>query len=190
MHKYLLEIPEGFETARLILRKYRVGDGKWYYPMCIKNHDHLLRYEGENPAVNVKNEDEAEILVRDYAATWVGRKCFFLGVFEKTSGDFVAQVYIGVVNWELPEFEVGYFADCDHEGLGFVGEAVKGSLEFIFEHLQARRVRLETDDTNLRSQRVAERCGMIREGHFRENKINSDGSVSGTLFYGILRTEI
>jgi aminoglycoside 6'-N-acetyltransferase len=98
-------------------------------------------------------------------------------------------VYIGSVSWDLPEFEVGYFVDKDHEGQGYVTEAVKAALRFIFEHLQAHRVRLECDDTNARSYRVAERCGFTREGHLREVKKHADGTFSGTLCYGLLRSE-
>jgi RimJ/RimL family protein N-acetyltransferase len=50
-------------------------------------------------------------------------------------------------------------------------------------------VRLECDDTNVRSQRVAERCGFTRIGHARENRRNPDGSLSGTLYYSLLKSE-
>jgi RimJ/RimL family protein N-acetyltransferase len=101
----------------------------------------------------------------------------------------VAQVYIGAIDWDLPEFEIGYFADVEHEGQGYVAEAVRGALHFVFEHLHAHRVRLGCNDTNVRSYRVAERCGLVKEGHIRENKRNADGSISGTLHYGLLRSE-
>jgi RimJ/RimL family protein N-acetyltransferase len=55
--------------------------------------------------------------------------------------------------------------------------------------LKAHRVRIECDETNVRSYRVAERCGFSREGHFRENKKHPDGTMSGTLFYGLLGSE-
>jgi len=50
-------------------------------------------------------------------------------------------------------------------------------------------VRIECDDTNLRSIRVAERCGFVREAHFRENKRNPDGTITGTVVYGLLSRE-
>ncbi len=59
----------------------------------------------------------------------------------------------------------------------------------LFEILDAHRIRIETDDTNIRSIRVAERCGFAQEGHIRENKKNSDGTYSGTIFFGLLRNE-
>jgi aminoglycoside 6'-N-acetyltransferase len=89
----------------------------------------------------------------------------------------------------LPEFQIRFFADRDHEGQGYATEAVNASLRFIFEHLGAHRVRMEGDDANERSCRVAERCGMVKEGHVRGNKRNPDGTFSGTLHSGPLKRE-
>jgi len=189
MHKLLLDIPTRIETERLYLRSYQPGDGPWYYAMSQKNRSHLMRYESDNVAMGIKSEEEAEMVMCDLALDWMARNCFFLGAFEKRTDEFVAQIYIGPVNWDLPEFQIGYFVDQEHEGQGFVTEAVKVTLGFVFNHLKAHRIRLECDDTNVRSIRVAERCGMVREGHIRENKRNSDGIYSGTLYYGLLRRE-
>jgi ribosomal-protein-alanine N-acetyltransferase len=115
----------------------------------------------------------------------LGRKP--LRVFRRDTHEFVAQIYVGPADWDLPEFEIGFFVDTEHEGQGYVTGATLG---FAFEHPGAHRVRLECDDTNERSFRVAERCGMVREGHMRENKRSVDGSISGTLHYGILRDEL
>jgi RimJ/RimL family protein N-acetyltransferase len=189
MHRMLLDIPTRIETARLILRCYQAGDGRWYYAMSQKNRAHLSRYEAGNRAMAIQSEEDAEAMVRAMAAEWVARNAFFMGAFDKKSDEFVAQIYVGPVSWNAQEFQIGYFVDQDHAGQGYVTEAVKATLGFIFEHLKARRVSLECDDTNVRSYRVAERCGMIREGHFRENKKHPDGTFSGTLYFGLLRSE-
>jgi RimJ/RimL family protein N-acetyltransferase len=42
---------------------------------------------------------------------------------------------------------------------------------------------------NVRSRRVAERCGFVLEGHIRENKLNPDGTFSGSLYHGLLKSE-
>jgi len=189
MHKLLLDIPTRIETERLYLRCYQAGDGPWYYAMAQRNKSHLARYESGNPVMTIDAEEDAEIVVRSFAAAWAARDAFFLGAFRRDTNGFVAQIYIGAVNWDLPEFELGYFADVEHEGQGYVTEAARAALSFAFEYLGAHRVRLRCDDTNVRSFRVAERCGMVREGHIREDKRNSDGSISGTLHYGMLRNE-
>lgn len=189
MHKLLLEIPTQFETERLLVRCYQPGDGKMYYQIGLRNREHLSRYERGNALNTLQNEAEAETVICDFVSRWLARESFFLGAFDKATGEFVAQIYIGVVNWDLPEFELGYVADVDHEGQGYVTEAAQGALRFIFDYLGAHRVRLECDDMNKRSYRVAERCGLVLEGHIRENKRNSDGAISGTLHYGLLRSE-
>ncbi len=189
MNKFLLDIPIRLETERLILRCYQAGDGSWYYPMSLKNRAHLSRYEAGNRSMTIESEEDADALVRSLAAEWVARDAFFMGAFDKQSGEFVAQIYVGAIDWSLPAFQLGYFADCDHEGQGYVTEAAKAALRFIFEHLQAHRVQLACADTNVRSYRVAERCGMVKEGHFRENHRRPDGTLRGSFFYGLLRSE-
>lgn len=189
MHKLLLDIPTHLETERLYLRCYQAGDGPWFYKMSQANRDHLTPFEAENVVMSIKTQEDAEIMIRALANAWNARDGFFLGCFNKQNGTFVAQIHIGPLNWDLPEYHIGYFVEKDHEGQGYVTEAVRGVLQFIFEHLQAHRVRLECDDQNVRSYRVAERCGFVREAHFRETKRHADGTFSGTLCYGILRGE-
>jgi aminoglycoside 6'-N-acetyltransferase len=189
MHKMLLEIPTRIETERLVVRCYQPGDGAVYYAIGQRNRAHLARYESDNVIMTLASEEQAEVVVRELQAEWAARNSFFLGAFERATGDLVAQVYVGPVNWDLPEFEIGYFVDVDHEGQGYVTEAVRATLSFAFEHLNAHRVCLHSDDTNGRSRRVAERCGMLQEGYLRENKRNPDGTITGTLCFGLLRND-
>jgi RimJ/RimL family protein N-acetyltransferase len=70
-----------------------------------------------------------------------------------------------------------------------VTEAVRATLRILFEQLHAHRVRLECDETNIRSIRVAERCNMTREGYLRENKRNPDGTYCSSFVYGLLKNE-
>jgi aminoglycoside 6'-N-acetyltransferase len=181
--------PKRIEAQRIYLRRYEAGDGRWFYAMSQRNRAHLARYETDNVVMSLESEQEAEAVVRELAAEWEAGNAYFVGAFHRETDEFVAQVYVGPVNRDLPEFAIGFFADRDHEGQGYVTEAVRAVLGFIFEHLDAHRVCMECDDTNERSWRVAERCGMVREGHIRENQLNRDGELSGTLHYGLLKRE-
>ncbi len=189
MHKMLFEIPTRIETKRLYLRPYQAGDGPMYFAAGLRNRDHLERYEKYNSLRHLKDETHAEVVVREFAAAWVARDFFLLGIFEKESDDWAGQVYIGPTNWELPEFTIGYVADADQQGKGYISEAVRGVLKMLFEDAGAQRVRSECSETNLRSIRVLERCGFTREGHLRETRLNPDGTFSGDYYYGLLRRE-
>ncbi|MFN8560347.1 MAG: GNAT family N-acetyltransferase [Anaerolineae bacterium] len=192
MDKKLLDLPTALETQRLIVRRYVPGDAPAYLGMCRDNRDHLLPYEAENPVRGVETLEQAEALVREFYDGWNARTVFFFGAWEKDSGAFAAQIYLGVDNWRLPEFILGYFADHAHEGRGFVTEAARAVLGFTFGHLRARRVRLWCHETNTRSWRVAERLGFVREGYLRETNnwiLLPDGGLSGDYVYGLLRRE-
>jgi len=188
-HHLLLDLPTRIETPRLVIRRYQPGDGAWYHEMSRRNRAHLATFEPRNPVMGIASADDAEAVVRDFALAWDGRKHFFFGALEKASGEFAAQVYAGPVSWETAEFEIGYFADCAHEGRGLVSEAVQGVCAWLFEHLDARRLTIHCDDTNPRSAAVAERCGFRLEGHVREDHAR-DGGFTGTLHYGLLRKDL
>jgi RimJ/RimL family protein N-acetyltransferase len=192
MNKMLLDLPDFLETERLILRPYRAGDGPAYFDVCLRNKNHLVPFEIGNPALNIQTIEDAEILVREFGAGWVSRNVFFLGGWLRSTNEFVVQIYIGVVSWELPEFEIGYFVDCRHEGKGYVTEAVRATQNFCFTSLTAHRLRLGCNDTNDRSRKVAERCGFKLEGHIRQvhpHILNDDQTFSGSYLYGLLRSE-
>ena len=157
--------------------------------MCQRNRGHLERYEPENPAMAIKTEDDAKKMIATFVDDWQNGVHHFMGVFLKESEQFVAQIYIGLLNRNVNEFGIGYFSDIDHEGKGHVAEAVNAVVKMLFEKLNAHRLCIETDDTNVRSIGVAERCGFVREGHIRENKRHPDGTYSGTLYYGLLKRE-
>lgn len=177
------------EAQRVYLRSYHPGDGQMYYAASRRNREHLQRYESGNSMMGIGNQEEAEAVISEYIAGSTAGSYYMLGVFDKATDAFVAQVYIGVVNRELPEFEVGYIADVNHQGQGYVTEAVKAVLETLFGPLNALRVSLHTRDSNLRSQGVAERCGFRLEGHIRENKRLPDGTFEGDYCYGLLKRE-
>lgn len=189
MNKLVLDLPTRIDTDRLYLRPYLAGDGAWYFQMSRRNRDHLRRFEAGNPLLDIEDEADAEGFVCSLANAWIAGEHRFLGAFVRDTNQFAAQIYIGRANLSVPEYRIGYFADVDHEGLGYVTEAVRACIGFIFEHLHAHRASLECDDSNVRSQRVAERCGMVREAHFRENRRWPDGTFTGTLHYGLLKSE-
>lgn len=183
------EIPSQFETERLIVRRYHLSDDAAYLAAGLRNVEHLGRFESDNSLRKIKTQEDSRKLLGEYLSAWNARRYFMYGAFDKPSGAFTAQIYVGVVSWTTPEFEVGYVADVDHVGQGLVTEAVKGVLKGIFESLNAHRVRIECSDSNPRSAHVAERCGFVREGHIRENRREADGSLTGTYHFGLLRSE-
>ena len=73
MHPMLLQIPTSLETERLRMRAYREGDGREYFAMIRKNKEHLAHVMPDF-VLGLKDEEEAEILIRHWMAEWAARK--------------------------------------------------------------------------------------------------------------------
>ncbi|MBL7077848.1 MAG: GNAT family N-acetyltransferase [Kiritimatiellae bacterium] len=189
MNKFLLDVPDRIETERLYLRPYKAGDGPMYHAAGKRNREHLAEFESDNVLMCLKDETHAEAIVRELAADWMARSCFFIGIFETATDEWVGQVYVAPIDWDLPEFTIGFVADVNYEGRGYISEAVNGVLGMLFGDMGAHRVKSDCHENNIRSQRLLERCGFKREGHLRENRKNADGSFHGDLLYGLLRQE-
>lgn len=170
-------LPTQFETDRLILRSYTEEDASWYYQMSLRNREHLKRYESGNVAMSLTSERHTRKILGELATYWNEGTCYFVGAFAKTTAKFVAQVYVGPFNQVPAEFIIGYISDCAYEGQGFVTEAVAAVVESLFDHLNADRVRIHCNETNIRSRRVAERCGFRQESSFLEERKGSDGEL-------------
>jgi RimJ/RimL family protein N-acetyltransferase len=159
------------------------------YAAGMRNRDHFAEFESGNLLMLPKSDAQTEEIIDNLAADRAAHKCFFVGIFEKSSNQWVGQVYIEPTNWDLPEFTIGYVADINYEGKGFISEAIRSVLDTLFIDMRARRIKSDCHENNIRSWRLLERCAFKREGHLRENKRNADGSFHGDYLYGLLQQE-
>ena len=189
MNKFLYEIPPRLDAERIYLRPYQAGDGAFYYAAGLRNRQHLTPFETGNILKYLTDEQHAEAVVRELYADWVARRHFFWGIFENDTQEWCGQVYVGPTSWELPEFTVGYIADVNFEGKGYISEAVGRILVHLFNDLNAHRVTSDCNENNTRSWHLLERCGFTREGHLRQNRRNHDGTYHGDYLYALLREE-
>lgn len=188
MDPLLLEIPEEFETERLVLRKYRKGDGKGSFEIFERNNNRNMLRAAVEEAESVKTVDDAEVRIRQMMADWEARKRFVMGIWLKKSELQIGQIWIEANRWDVPSFELGWFLDTGYWGQGLAYEAAQMAMKFIFENLNAHKVVVDTQDNNEKSYRLAERLGFVKEGHHREARINGDRRY-GLLYYGMLRSE-
>jgi RimJ/RimL family protein N-acetyltransferase len=146
-------------TERLTLRGYGVADGELLYKVSRRNLEHWKRFESGNILYNIIDLQTARMITQQLVEEWQHQRNFFVAVFERTSGEYVGQVYVGQQKAGQVEFEVGYVADVVHEGRGYISEAVKAVVETLFNHTDAVRIVIHCSDANPRSAHVAERCG-------------------------------
>jgi RimJ/RimL family protein N-acetyltransferase len=187
-HKLLLEIPEILETDRLVLRRYRKGDGKDFFDLFERNGNREFLKEAVSETATVTTPEEAEIRTRKHAVEWEARERFVIGIWTKQAQQYVGELWIEPKKWEVPMLELGYFLDSGYLGRGIATEAAKCALRFLFDDLHAHKVTIVTRDTNERSWKAAERLGFLREGHLRECSTRN-GTRWGLYHYGMLASE-
>jgi ribosomal-protein-alanine N-acetyltransferase len=189
MKKETFELPDTMETDRLVMRSYCEEDGDVLYEASHRNAGHLARFEKKNVIFGLHDREQARSVARELEEAWVAHQYYFVGLFDKQDCSWVGQVYLSATDWDLPEFAIGFVADVDHEGMGYLTEAVTKLLTVLFTNLGVHRVIADCNEDNVRSRRLLDRCGFMKEGHLRQNKRNPDGSYHGDLLFGVLRQE-
>jgi RimJ/RimL family protein N-acetyltransferase len=173
----VLGLPLSFETQRLDLRSYTPSDGSLIYKISRRNVEHWKRFESDNAIYNLPDLSSAEEIARLLVNDWASQRCFFIAAFEKPGGDWVGQIYVGPKSAALTEFEVGYVADLEHEGMGYISEALRAVLGILFTRTDTQHIWIHCSDENARSARVADRCGFSLMGHLQKDPLTSAGSL-------------
>jgi ribosomal-protein-serine acetyltransferase len=186
MKPILLEIPEQFETERLLISNYQEGDGNEFYQLLLSNCDHLQEEIGETKTL--KTVEDAEEYVRIKRIAWLSRERLVPKIVVKSTGRMIGQLWIEP-KWDRMIFEIGYFVEEKSQGNGYVTEAVKKMIEFLFTGLGANKLEIHAKATNTRSTGVAKRCGFTKEAQLRERGRTNEGEIVDLEIYGLLRSE-
>lgn len=81
--------------------------------------------------------------------------------------------------------EIGYSFSAQNSGKGYATEAVSQLVEYLFEEVHVHRIQATLDARNFASQKLCERIGMSKEGHFNQNYW-SKGEWADSIEYGVL----
>ena len=176
----LLDIPEQFETERLMIRAPRSGEGEIIHAAIHESIDHLrpwLTWAQHLPTV-----EESELRVRGDRAAFLARESLQFHLWRKRDDLFVGGLFLRP-DWSIPSFEIGYWLRTTMQGHGYMAEALTGLVAFAFEHLQARRLEVFCNPRNTPSAAVAERAGFRLEAQMTKSWRNGRGELTDSLLY-------
>lgn len=114
---------------------------------------------------------------------WLAFECDAEGV----EGRLVAACGLHRIDWTVRRFEIGYWRRTGSGGKGYVTELTRALARMAFDTLDARRVEIRMDDSNVASWRVAERCGFTLEALLRGDSLAPSGAVRSTRIYARVR---
>jgi RimJ/RimL family protein N-acetyltransferase len=179
----LLEIPEAFETERLLIRVPRRGDGPALNAAVLETFEDLqpwMPWAQERPSVEKSEENS-----RKAYSLFLNRDDITLRLIHKQSGLFLGSSGLHPRGWAVPKFEIGYWCRRRFQRQGYITEAVSGILRFGFQTLRANRIEVRCDSMNQRSIRVAERICMKREGLLRHDSVGMDGTLRDMIVFAL-----
>lgn len=177
----LLDIPESFETDRLLIRAPFFGDGAAVNEAIRESIDELRKWmpwAQKTPTV-----EETEINVRRARVAFLERSDMRLHLFLKSTGQFIGSSGLHRMDWQVRSFEIGYWVRTSCSGHGYITEAVEGITAFAVRHLNANRIEIRCDSRNTRSARVAERAHFTLEGILRNERLGIDGQLRHTMVF-------
>jgi RimJ/RimL family protein N-acetyltransferase len=94
------------------------------------------------------------------------------------------------VDWRHRSAMISYWLGQGARGRGLATAAVRLIGDWAFEDLQLARLALFVEPDNVASQRVAERCGFVREGRLRSHAEGRGGGRVDSIVYGLLPGEL
>lgn len=188
MDPLLIDVPDRVSTERLVLRCPRPGDGPDLNAAIVESLDELRPWSPW--AKQAPTLDESESYVRLVHGRFALRSDLQFHVRERVGdgeGALLGAIGLPRLDWKVPRFEIGYWRRTGAAQRGVMTEAVVALSRMAFDVLGAERVEIRTDETNVRSWRVAERAGFTLEGVLRRERRSVQGEPCDTRVYARVR---
>jgi len=106
----------------------------------------------------------------------------------KESGEPIGTISVVRQNDQVEEAETGYCIGRNWWHKGYVSEALRAVIGFLFEEVGMNRIAARHDPNNPHSGSVMKKCGMQYEGTSRASDRNNQG-ICDAAHYGILRSD-
>lgn len=179
--------PFSWNGGGMTIRAFTVADAKHLQQAAVESYEHLKPWlPWANPTQSL--EQSEEII------------CRLSGLFYANS-EFTVSVWdgdelIGGSGFHLrgrsvtsKSGEIGMWIRSSRANQGWGTRLLEQMLEWGFTEWGWERLFWQCDTRNIASARVAEKCGLVREGTFRSDAIDSTGKRRDTHQYAILKSE-
>ncbi|MBL6449481.1 GNAT family N-acetyltransferase [Fulvivirga sp. 29W222] len=178
----MLNLPENFETERLVIRRLRWEDAPAIYDGYASIHESTRfvswpthqSIEDTYSFLSIKEDD------------WKHGKDYAYGITLKTTGKLIGG--LGAIN-EQGKVAIGYILNKNFEGEGYTTEAVAKLVKLLNEMTNVWRIWALCDVDNIGSHRVLEKNGFKKEGVLQRwfRFVNQNNAIKDCIFYLYLK---
>jgi len=179
----VLPLAEGVASARIVLRRYRVGDGAALFDALAPHREELMQWM-EWPRRHQRVED-SESYARRMHAEFILRRSMPMAIFDGDGVRYLGGAGFHVPDWNTPKVEIGYFLVPPARGTGIASDVVRLQVHYAFDQMQVNRIWGSCDAANDASAGVMRRAGMKEEGLLRADTRDHHGTVRDTRVFGL-----
>ena len=169
---------------RIFMRPPALSDWQAWADIRGRNKDHIQPFDPRWPAKPFTYE-LFERRVHRQAREWdLGSSNAFL-IFKNEDNSMIGGMNINNICRGAAQYaSLGYWIDKDHEGQGYMAEALRMTLQYCFEDLNLHRVNASCLPHNIRSKNTLFKAGFKKEG-FAEKYLQIDGKWQDHELFGL-----
>ncbi|KCZ86336.1 acetyltransferase [Hyphomonas adhaerens MHS-3] len=155
-------------TERLVLAPpFRADFAEWA-DLRERSRTHLEPWEPVWPS-DVHSKADWSRRLKAWHSSWRNGRAHVFLIRRQTDNRLIGGVSLtNVRGWPAQAANLGYWIGADHQGNGYMHEAVGTICTWAFQILDLWRIEAGTLPTNKRSQRVLAKVGFEREGYARD----------------------
>ncbi len=118
------------------------------------------------------------------------KRSYPFAYFDKKQQRYVGSTRYANIEFQNKKLEIGWtWIHPSLQGTGFNKHCKFLLLSYGFEKLGLNRIELKTSLLNLKSQKAMLKIGAFKEGIFRKNIINDDGTTRDTVYFSFINDE-
>lgn len=177
---------KALQTPRLLLRRYTPGDAQSMYDnwACDPEVTRYLTWP-----VHASVEVTRGLIENDWVPAYDKPDTYHWGLELKQAGTLIGDIAVVRINENIAEAELGWCMGKAWWGNGYMPEAARAVLGYLFDEVGFNRVMAVHDVNNPKSGRVMQKIGMTFEGVHRQAGRNNRGIVDHAE-YAILKSDV
>ena len=169
------------ETERLLLRQVNESDVNEVF--ALRSNPETMKYI---PRPLVKTIDDALEHIAMINAKIENNEGINWAITYKGSPKLIGILGHYRIKPEHHRAEIGYMLHKEHNGKGIITEAVQEVVKYGFNEMKLHSIEAIIDPENFGSEKVLQKCGFIKEAHFKENEF-FEGRFIDSVIYSILK---
>lgn len=172
------------ETERLILRPFTEDDAQAVFVGWASDSE-VTKYLTW-PTHRTVNDSLG--FMRYCVQSYQDKTSYQWGMERRDTHELIGNISVVHINEDIAEMGLGWVLSRNYWGQGYMPEAAKRVIGFLFDEVAVNRIFATHDARNLKSGRVMQKVGMKYEGTLRQSTRNNQGIVDLS-HYAILRSD-